>query len=206
MTLLAMVFPDGLNVNLTRCSECPNGHILPGVTAAHGRLKDLLPGHAVGLIRHGDELEFRAPSITRREFFLFFRERSTRAAAAMAKRLKDNAERRSYGKKQLPITRSLLLKAMAASPATSDRTIGDRLFGKISFTSDCTRSERCVGVCPTGAIGSSRRDGNPPLFDHTLCVSCFSCQAFCRNRGVVVSGSDRTPSHGEEMSADRKGR
>jgi len=191
MVLCALVFPDGLHVNLTACGECSNGHILDSIAAAHGRLKDLVPGHAVKLIRNREELEFQAPSLSRRQFFMFFRERSTRAAAAMVGRLHDNAEQQSYGKKQVPAIRALLLKAIAASPAAKGRAIGDQLFGKITFTSDCARSERCVGVCPTGAIQSADADGNLPMFDQALCVSCYSCQAFCRNRGILISGNSR---------------
>ena len=189
MVLCALVFPDGLHVNLTDCGECSNGHVVDSIAAAHSRLKDLVPGHAVKLIRSREELEFSALSLSRRQFFLFFRERSNRAAAAMVERLRDNAEQRAYGKKQVPAIRALLLDAIAASPQAKGETLGDQLFGRITFTSDCRRSERCVGVCPTGAIRSSGRDGNPPSFDQTLCVSCHSCQAFCRNRGVVASSN-----------------
>ena len=194
MVLCALVFPDGLHVNLTACDGCSNGHILDSVAAAHGLLKDLAPGHAVKLIRNREELEFQVPSLSRRQFLLFFPERSTRAAAAMVERLQDNAEPQSYGNKQIPAIRALLLKAMALSPAAKSRTIEDQLFGKITFTSDCVRSKRCVGVCPTGAIKSSDANAKAPLFDQTLCVSCDSCQAFCRNRGVLVSGNNLTVS------------
>jgi MinD superfamily P-loop ATPase len=29
------------------------------------------------------------------------------------------------------------------------------------------------------------------VFDPTLCVSCDSCQAFCRSRGVLISDRNR---------------
>jgi ferredoxin len=192
MILFALVFRDGLHVNLTACDGCPNGHILGSVAAAHGQLKELVPGHAVKLIRNREGLEFQAPSLSRRQFFLFFRERSTRAAATMVERLQDKAEQQPFGNKRVPATRDLLLKAMTVSPAAKSRTINDRLFGKITFTSDCVGSKRCVGVCPTGAIRSSGANGNLPVFDQTLCVSCDSCQAFCRNGGVMISGNNRT--------------
>jgi Fe-S-cluster-containing hydrogenase component 2 len=190
MVLCALVFPEGLHINLTACGGCPNGHVLDNVGAAHGRLKDLVPGHAVKLIRNREALDFQAPSLSRRQFFLFFRERSTRAAAAMVERLHGNGEQQSYGNKQVPAIRALLLKALAVSPTAKRRTIGNQLFGKISFTSDCVRSKRCVGVCPTGAIQSAGAGGNLPVTDQTLCVSCNSCQAFCRNQGVLISSND----------------
>ncbi len=189
MVLCALVFSDGLHINLTACDVCPNGHILDGIYAAHDRLKDLVPDHAVKLIRNREELDYQAPSLSRRQFFLFLRERSTHAASAMVERLQDNGEQQPYGNKQVPAVRALLLKALAASPMVKSRMIGDELFGKISFTSDCIGSKRCIGFCPTGAIKSSGAAGKPPLFDQKLCVSCNSCQAFCRNRGVLVSVS-----------------
>ncbi|MEW8524409.1 MAG: 4Fe-4S dicluster domain-containing protein [Candidatus Thiodiazotropha endolucinida] len=177
---------------MTACSECANSHILDGVAATHDRLKDIVPGHAVKLIQNREELEYQAPSLSRRQFFTFFRERSASAAAVMVRRLQDGSEQQPYGNKRVPATRALLLKAIEASPVAKYRVIGDQLFGKISFTSDCTRSKRCVGVCPTGAIQSSDANGKPPVFDQTLCISCHSCQSFCRKRGVLVLDENRT--------------
>lgn len=188
MALFALVLPEGVHVNLTNCGGCPNGHILDGIVAAHRRLNGLVPDHAVRLVRDREALEFQAPSISRRQFFLFFRERSSRAAADIVARLQDDGKQQAYGNKQVPATRALLLKAMGASSAATSPTLVDELFGKISFTSNCSRSGRCVGVCPTGAIRPSKVDGDPPIFDQMFCVSCQSCETFCRNRGVLVSG------------------
>lgn len=192
MVLFALVFPNGLHINLTACSECANSHILDGVAAAHDRLKHIVPSHVVKLIQNREELEFQAPSLSRRQFFTLFRERSASAAAVMVRRLQNGAEQQPYGNKRVPATRALLLKAIEASSTANYRVIRDQLFGKISFTSDCTRSKRCVGVCPTGAIQSSDANGKPPVFDQTLCISCHSCQSFCRNRGVLVFDDNRT--------------
>ncbi|MES9925257.1 MAG: 4Fe-4S dicluster domain-containing protein [Candidatus Thiodiazotropha endolucinida] len=169
-----------------------NSHILDSVAAAHDRLKHIVPSHAVKLIHNREELEFQAPSLSRRQFFTFFRERSASAAAVMVGRLQNGAEQQPYGNKRVPATRALLLKAIEASSTANYRVIRDQLFGKISFTSDCTRSKRCVGVCPTGAIQSSDAIGKLPVFDQTLCISCNSCQSFCRNRGVLVFDDNRT--------------
>lgn len=192
MVLFALVFPDGLHVNLTACGGCSNGHILDSVVATHSRLKDLVPCHAVKLIQNREELEFQAPSLSRRQFFLLFRESSASAAAVIVGRLQDGAEQQPYGNKRVPATRALLLKAIEASSVEKSRVIRDQLFGKISFTPDCTRSKRCVGVCPTGAIQFSDADGKLPIFDQTLCISCYACQSFCRNRGVLVLDNNRT--------------
>ncbi len=192
MALCALVFPDGLQVNLTVCDDCPNGHVLNHIAAAHSRLTELVPSHTVQLIRNANELDFQAPSLSRRQFLLFFKERSTRSAAAMVERLQGNDQRPSYGNKRIPATRGLLLKALAASPGAERRTIADQLFGKVTFTSNCVHSKRCIGVCPTGAIQAADADGTFPVFDQALCVSCHSCQAFCRNQGVWVSEKQGT--------------
>lgn len=187
MLILALVFPNGLHLNLTACDSCPNGEILDRVIAAHGRLKALVSCHAVRLIRNRKDLEYQAPLISRRQFFTFFRERSTSAAATMVGRLQENPGQQPYGNKQVPATRSLLLKTLAVSPSVESRTIRDALFGKITFTSNCSRSKRCVGVCPTGAIRPAETNGGLPLTDRDLCVSCNSCEAFCRNHGVLIT-------------------
>jgi ferredoxin len=191
MVLCALVFPGGLHVNLTACDGCSNAHILDPVATAHDRLHDLVPGHSVQLIRDREALQFEAPSLSRRQWFLFFGERSTRAAAPLVERLQQHSEQRAYGNKRVPAPRALLLEAMAASPAANSRKIGEQLFGKITFTSDCVGSKRCVGVCPTGAIRTPGAAGELPLFDQALCVSCDSCQAFCRDRGVLIADKRR---------------
>lgn len=186
MTLLALVFADGLQINLTSCGTCPNNHMVQEVEMAHRQVGDLVPGHAIKLITTCDELDFQAPSMSRRQLFSLFKERATRVAATMVGRLQSVGTSQSYGSKQVPVIRLLLLKALQESSKTLRLHIADRLFGKISFTGQCTGSERCVGVCPTGAIQSSDEDSGPPEFNQNLCVSCNSCQAFCGNQAVFM--------------------
>ncbi|MBT3359703.1 MAG: 4Fe-4S binding protein [Rhodospirillales bacterium] len=185
MALLGLVYPEGLQINLTSCGDCANGHMVDGVREAHARLRDLVPGHRIEMVHEQGELDFQAPSLSRRQLFTFFRERTTRAAVTMVARLQSEKSQ-SYGNKQVPATRALLLKAMEGMPGESRRNIANQLFGRISFTPQCIRSEGCVGVCPTGAIQPADDDTQPPFFDGDLCVACNSCQAFCRNQGVTV--------------------
>lgn len=186
MVLVALVFQDRLHINLTACHDCPNGSILSGVEAAFELLQSLVPGHGVKLIRNKDELEFVASSLSRRKLFSMLKEQSIRAAAKMARHLQQTGDTRYYGSKEVPAIRLLLLKALKASPEALRQKIKNRLFGKIAFTPQCNRSERCVGVCPTGAI-QTPDDESPLLFDQNLCVSCNSCQSFCPTQGVLVS-------------------
>ena len=185
MLLLALVFRGGVQINLTCCEGCPNGHILDDVHGAHDQLGTLLPDHKVALIRDLDKLKYKPPSLSRREVFGFFRESSTRTAMVMVERLQVSSKVRSYGSKQVPQVRTMLLKAMETLPEIQ-WPVAEQLFGQIAFTETCTACGGCVGVCPTGAIDPSDEDKASPVFDQTLCVSCGSCQAFCLKQGVQL--------------------
>jgi ferredoxin len=187
MLLLGLVFKEGVQINLTCCEDCPNGHIQDGVHAAQDRLKSLLPDHKVTLARGRDRLNYQPASLSRRELFGLFRERSTRTATVMVERLKASSRSQSYGSKQVPLLRTMLLKALEMMPEIRPQ-VCEQLFGQISFTETCTACSGCVGVCPTGAIDPAE-DKSCPVFDQALCVACGSCQAFCRKQGVqLVAG------------------
>lgn len=186
MMLLGLVYCEGLQINLTSCRDCPNGHILSGVQEAFARLSELKPDHGIKLVLDSGELKTESVSMSRRDLFGLLRERSARAAVTMVARLHANTKPQSYGNKQVPAIRTMLLKAMEGLPEASRRKLADELFGRVSFTPECVKSGGCVGVCPTGAIRPAGADKRYPVFDGDLCVACNSCQAFCRNQGVVM--------------------
>ena len=191
MLLLGLVFKEGVQINLTCCADCPNGHIIDGVHAAYDRLATLIPGHKVTLASERGSLKYQPASLSRRELFGFFRERSTRTANVMVERLQVNSRLQSYGSKQVPLVRTMLLKAMETMPEIQQR-VTEQFFGQISLTETCTACSGCVGVCPTGAIDPAEESKSPPVFDRNLCVGCGSCQAFCRKQGVqLVAGSNQ---------------
>jgi len=186
MTLCALIFPTGLHLNLTACSDCSNGHIVNSVITARERLDGLLPEHSLKLIREEKNLDFVAPEMSRRGMFSLIRKRTSDAATSMIKRIQEPEKQTSYGDKSVPEFRALLLRAMKTSATDVRLKIRDQLFGKITFTPECNRSQRCVGVCPTGAIQPTDDDSGPPAFSPSLCVSCNSCQIFCPNQGVLM--------------------
>jgi len=104
----------------------------------------------------------------------------------MVERLQVSSRAQSYGSKQVPQVRTMLLKAMETFPEIQ-RQAAEQLFGQVSFTSSCTACGGCVGVCPTGAIESADEDKYPPVFNRELCVDCGSCQALCRKQGVQLA-------------------
>lgn len=184
LLLLALVFTEGLQVNLTACHMCDNGHICAGIQSAHANLSEVLSDHQVRLVFDRTELAYRPSALTRRELFGFCRDRSSRTARVMVERLQESSRMQPYGSKQTPLVRTLLLKVMESLPDSQRRRMGEQLFGRISFATTCTACYGCVGVCPTGAIEPAAKDRQPPLFDRALCVGCGSCQAFCRKQGV----------------------
>ena len=192
MLLLALVFDGGLQVDLTSCRDCPNGHILEPVRKAHAGLSDLKPDHGIRLVQNGNDLEYRPAALSRRDLFTSFKQRSARTAAVMMARLRLDKIQRSFGDKRVPPTRILLLRALAGSAEDFRRNVADKLFGRISFTPTCNACGGCVGVCPTGAIRPAAEGEQLPAFDRAFCVACDSCRTFCREQGVVLANAGWT--------------
>ena len=203
MLLLALVFDGGLQVDLTSCGACPNGHILTGVRKAHAGLSDLVPDHKIRLAQDGSDLEYRPAALSRRDLFASFRDRSTRTAAVMVNRLRLDEKPRSFGEKRVPPTRILVLRTLAEASEGFRRKVADKLFVGILFTPTCNTCGGCVGVCPTGAIRPAAEGAQLPSFDRAFCVACDSCRSFCREQGVELTGTGwKTP---ENPAAETNG-
>ncbi len=187
MLLFALVFREGIQIDLTHCSNCPNSHILEGINSAQGIVDQMLPKHQIHLVNDQSALKYQPASLSRRDFFSFFKERSARTASVMVERLQVSARAQSYGSKQVPLVRTLLLKAIEALPESMQALVVAEVFGAITFTPECTACGKCVGVCPTGALDPVEIEQQPPSFSSQLCVDCGSCEAFCRNEGVRLT-------------------
>lgn len=191
MLLFALVFREGIQLDLTHCSNCPNSHILEGIDSAQAITGQILPKHQVQLVVNQNALRYQPASLSRRAFFSFFKERSARTASVMVDRLQASTRAQSYGSKQVPLVRTLLIKAMESLPETKQALVVEEVFGAITFTPKCIACGRCVGVCPTGALDPVETDQQPPSFNSQLCVDCGSCEAFCRNEGVRLTRKDQ---------------
>ncbi|PLX33701.1 MAG: hypothetical protein C0605_15880, partial [Hyphomicrobiales bacterium] len=69
MVLCALVFKDGLHIDMTACNTCPNGHIAAKVEAAFDLMRELVPSPAIKLIRDPEALGFQPPALSRRQLF-----------------------------------------------------------------------------------------------------------------------------------------
>ncbi|MCP5371241.1 MAG: 4Fe-4S dicluster domain-containing protein [Hyphomicrobiales bacterium] len=186
MALLALTLKNGVQIDLTGCADCHNGHVVATLRAAHARLSDLHPAHGVRLVFDGQSLEFDPPELSRRGLFSLFRRRSADVAARAVLACAADAPASTFAEKRVPVRRRLLHAAMARLPEENRTAMGAALFGHVAFTPSCTACGACIGVCPTGAIRPSGKDGRPPRFLADNCVQCHSCQTFCRDQGVLA--------------------
>lgn len=190
--LVALIFREGIQLDLTHCTNCPNNHVLKTIDSAHALAGLILPEQRVQLIDNPGALKYQPASLSRRDFFRFFKERSARTASVMVERLQVSARAQSYGSKQVPLVRTLLLKSMESIPVSHQEKITDEVFGAVIFTPECTACDRCVGACPTGALDPVEDDQHPPSFNAQLCVGCGTCATFCRNGGVRLSCKEKS--------------
>jgi ferredoxin len=189
---LALFFPAGLTLNLTRCEGCRSAGMLPALTGAAEKLRQIpgIPGAGrLRLARTAAELDFREAALSRREFFTFLRKRSTDAASVAAARLQNAPEPASGGRKSLPARRRLLLRALPLLSPEVRSPLETRLFSSLSFGPTCTRCTGCAGICPTGALAARGDESPRPVFTPQLCIDCSLCAEFCRKSGIAKSSS-----------------
>lgn len=184
---LAALFPGGLTFNLTGCADCPNAAVLP-VLRRHLAALAELPGFPAGRLRLAEsaaEIGFTEETLSRRQFFTFFRQRSAVAAGAALGTLQPPPPE-VYGAKRLPPGRRLLLRALPLLPPSLRAAVETRFFPALTFGSGCRSCTGCVGVCPTGAIAAAPDDPPRPLFHPSFCTACGACVEFCRRQAPVL--------------------
>jgi ferredoxin len=189
---LGLLFPEGLTLNLTRCRECSNSAILPGLEKAAEEVRRLLGGSAgKGLRLAGTdrELRYQEVNLSRREFFTFMRRRSADTASLAATRLQQAPPKPDGSRKILPTQRRLLLRALPLLPSDIRRDVEDALFPLLHFGQICTGCTGCAGMCPTGAITGSAADPPQPVFFRHFCTDCRLCADFCRKGGIIVEAA-----------------
>ncbi len=187
LPLLALVFPEGVQIDISGCATCVCAHVLPGMKQAMTHLDEMFPEHRIRFVALAQDLDFRPPALSRRELFGLLRRGSQRTAAVMLERLQSGMTMRgSYGDKQLPAIRALLLEMRESMSGEWQSRLVLHGFGRITFTEMCEGCGRCVGVCPTGAIDHGEGRRALPIFDTLYCVACGSCQAFCSRQGVRI--------------------
>lgn len=186
---LALLFPAGVTLNLSRCAGCDKSATVDRLAAALGAIR-ALPGMAetvsLRLATTEPVLAGEGVDLSRRAFFTFLGRRSQETAVkVVAQQFQSEPTLRQ---KFLPARRRLLLQGLKRLPPAARDVLEAQIFPSHVFTSSCTACTGCVGICPTGALTVSEDEPLRPVFDPRLCTGCGSCSEFCRKAGVTVTG------------------
>lgn len=88
--------------------------------------------------------------------------------------------------KEVPDRRARLLAAVPPGRGAMPRDEVSWTSGKVLDTETCTACRLCVNVCPTGALGASRR-WDEITFDAAACVKCGLCHDACAPRALTLA-------------------
>lgn len=187
---LAFHLPNGVALNLTRCSDCPNSFIVAKLTTileGLSALPDLQIHKTIRLVENQQDLRFREKGLSRRELFSFFRQTSTATAISSIDRLQKSDKPLPYRYKKLPQSRSLLLTALPEMSKTLRQAVETRMFPQATFHNSCRACSGCVGICPTGGLAPTQNSEDHPQFNPACCTSCGLCESFCKRGGITLS-------------------
>jgi ferredoxin len=197
---LAIALPQGLTLNLMRCRDCRNASIVAPLEAAARDVHRLSEKVACGRVRLASKAgEIRVSEseavMPRRAFFRAVGRRCAEAATSGATGVSEQTDSgRSAQHKQLPAQRRLLLRGLPAISIENRQPIERAIFPRLSFGPSCNNCTGCDGMCPTGAISTSRSDPPRPIFHPQLCTSCGVCAEFCPQHAIELYANDSPPS------------
>ncbi len=195
LVALGLALPAGLTLNLTRCKDCVNAAVVGRLESAAAQAAAAPGGAAparVRLVTESKQLAFQESGVSRREFFSLTGRRAAQAASSAAGLDHPLPSPTSFGeRKNLPAGRRLLLEQLAPMPAAERRAADAALFPDLAFGAACTNCMGCVGMCPTGAIATSRSDPPRPVFVASLCTACGVCAEFCSVKAIALTPPQR---------------
>lgn len=188
LLLLDLLFPDGLQINLSHCRDCENAAVPAAIETVGTALAVAGCSSRLRFVTEKADLEFSLPTLSRREFFTFFKERSVRSARGVIDRILESAEDKSYGDKNLPELHELLKRTINRMSETPLALAAARLTTpKVVMSEKCSGCTGCVGICPTDALVPAEADRAPPLFVSDYCVDCGLCANFCRRAAIELT-------------------
>lgn len=188
LLILQLALGKELRLNLTACGDCENQRILvPLLQAVEKIPADSTDRsgsiHPVTAKKH---LDYQEKSCTRREFFGFLNHRSRQAGVSLVDRLQTGQEKGNYGNKTLPLRRRLALQLTSeSSPANA--LVRRQLLPELTISENCNGCTRCIGICPTGALQSPDRHGEPPAINLERCIGCRLCSEFCKLSAISLT-------------------
>lgn len=191
MLLLGLLFPDGLQINLTMCHGCENVGVPERIAAMRSRLAAVGWSDRLSFVDRATDLKCESPALSRREIFSLFRQRSVRSAQHLLERVLESSTTQAYGDKKLPDVHSLLIRTIESLPGNTKADISRRLTTtELNVTDKCSGCTGCIGICPTGALTNNEEQHSSPVFEQERCVACGLCAAFCRHSAINLKTPD----------------
>ena len=188
LLLLDLLFPDGLQINLSLCHDCENATVPAVIKTTSDSLRAAGWVNRLKFIERPEDLDCPAPVLSRREMFGFFKKRSVRSAGQVIERVLESSVARSYGDKTLPEVHELLNRTINRLPESPLAMTAQALLQPALTISDqCSGCTGCVGVCPTGALEPAENHRAAPKYQVQRCVACGLCASFCRRGAIEVT-------------------
>lgn len=184
---LQLALDKPLRLNLTACTNCQNGRIIQSLQHAIKQIQQVCiprPGRIEAILDES-RLQFQERTCSRRDFFNLLRHRSQRAGLCIVDRLQPDAGQGTYGAKQLPFSRLLLVQVFEQFPEPP-QNISQHLFPRRSTGVQCRGCTGCVGICPTGALTAQSESAGTPAFSAAHCIACGLCETFCTWGGIKI--------------------
>ena len=188
LLLLDLLFPDGLQINLSLCPGCENVKVPAAIKTTCNALCAAGWATRLKFIERREDLVCSAPALSRREMFGFFKKRSVRSAGQVIERVLESSVARSYGDKTLPEVHELLNRTIDSLPESPVvMTVQALTQPEVTVSKQCSGCAGCIGVCPTGALEPAENSRATPAFLVERCVTCGLCASFCRRGAIEVT-------------------
>lgn len=200
---LNCVAEGAVYLDITRCRDCDNGHVLDTLEEniqSIGRKYSGAEGLKIRCREPAAGVRI-APSTQRRQLLGLagksIREFGKDAAASFFTSGTGNGEARGPSEKESRHAQRFLLQALAMLPdgADHERALLYSYFYTLEATDDCDLCPLCTGMCPTGALTRrTRGEARRLCFTSALCSGCGLCAAFCRKDALnILPGIDADP-------------
>lgn len=188
LLLLDLLFPEGLQINLSLCHDCENATVPAVIKTTSDSLRAAGWVNRLKFIERQEDLDCPVPILSRREMFGFFKKRSVRSARQVIERVLESSVARSYGDKALPEVHELLNRTINSLPESPlAKTAQALMQPELAISDQCSGCTGCVGVCPTGALAPAENPRAAPSYQVERCVACGLCAGFCRRSAIEVT-------------------
>lgn len=183
---LAVACGTRVQVDLTQCGMCPNGHVRGRLadSLARAREHSRLPlGNRIDLIVRSEDCWQDADCIDRRRLFALWKEIAEPHLPGFPATESDPPAHRE---KALPERRKIIQWVARQCNGNVASAVAMNYYGNVDIDSACETCGACTAACPCGALSVSDAD-TWPAFKPSQCVGCGACQAFCDNAAITVT-------------------